>query len=214
VELITPPVGFWIKDDLSEDLVQHLWTCIENKKGEARYALAGNISHSYDIPDIQSKFFKYLSTLVNRYNSEFGHPHHNTLVRREWALELDRFWVNYQKKGEFNPIHNHNGMYSFVVWLKIPYDTEQEKQAEWMSDIKMSERVAGCFSFSYTNILGQIKNMVYELNSENENMIVFFPSGLHHQVYPFYSSDEERISISGNISINLHGKRKTQNREA
>ena len=35
----------------------------------------------------------------------------------------------------------------------------------------------------------------------NENTILFFPALLNHTVYPFYLSDEERISISGNICL-------------
>ena len=34
-----------------------------------------------------------------------------------------------------------------------------------------------------------------------EGMMLMFPSKLHHSVYPFYTSDEKRISVSGNISI-------------
>ena len=34
-----------------------------------------------------------------------------------------------------------------------------------------------------------------------EGNMVMFPSRLHHQVYPFYESDKERVSISGNIGI-------------
>jgi len=31
--------------------------------------------------------------------------------------------------------------------------------------------------------------------------MLFFPAGLAHQVYPFYGTEEERITISGNISL-------------
>ena len=31
--------------------------------------------------------------------------------------------------------------------------------------------------------------------------MLFFPSNLHHQVYPFYGTEEERITISGNIDF-------------
>jgi hypothetical protein len=34
-----------------------------------------------------------------------------------------------------------------------------------------------------------------------EGKIAFFPSKLSHCVYPFYSSDGIRISISGNIKL-------------
>jgi hypothetical protein len=31
--------------------------------------------------------------------------------------------------------------------------------------------------------------------------MLFFPAWLLHQVYPFYGTEEERITISGNISL-------------
>jgi hypothetical protein len=32
-------------------------------------------------------------------------------------------------------------------------------------------------------------------------MMVFFPAQLLHQVYPFYESDEVRVSVAGNIGV-------------
>ena len=37
------------------------------------------------------------------------------------------------------------------------------------------------------------------MSPEDEGTMLFFPSQLDHQVYPFYDCDEERISVSGNI---------------
>jgi hypothetical protein len=34
-----------------------------------------------------------------------------------------------------------------------------------------------------------------------ENVIVLFPAGLTHSVSPFYSSDDYRISVAGNIKF-------------
>jgi hypothetical protein len=42
----------------------------------------------------------------------------------------------------------------------------------------------------------------YQLSSEDEGRMLFFPSGLYHQVYPFYGTEEERITINGTISLN------------
>ena len=36
-----------------------------------------------------------------------------------------------------------------------------------------------------------------------EGTIVMFPSWLNHSVYPFYTSDDYRISISGNIVVKI-----------
>jgi hypothetical protein len=33
--------------------------------------------------------------------------------------------------------------------------------------------------------------------------MLFFPSKLQHQVYPFYTSNKDRVSVSGNICLNV-----------
>ena len=39
------------------------------------------------------------------------------------------------------------------------------------------------------------------LTKEDEGTIIFFPSQLIHQVYPFFTSEEERVSIAGNVQV-------------
>ena len=40
------------------------------------------------------------------------------------------------------------------------------------------------------------------LEPEDEGRMLFFPAWLSHQVFPFYGTDKERITISGNIIYN------------
>ena len=40
------------------------------------------------------------------------------------------------------------------------------------------------------------------MNPEMEGTMLFFPSKLSHEVFPFFNCDEDRISISGNIKLN------------
>ena len=60
------------------------------------------------------KFPSYFSRISGMHNTE----HFN--------LELHNLWVNYQKH-EFNPIHIHDGLFSFIIWHKVPYKMEDEK---------------------------------------------------------------------------------------
>ena len=108
--------------------------------------------------------------------------------------------VNYQKEGEFNPPHDHNGVYSFVIWMKIP--TKHFDQNKNPISLKSNTHLISAFQFQYTNILGQIRPYIYEMNPEMEVTMLFFPAKLVHGVFPFYNCDEDRISISGNISLN------------
>ena len=50
-------------------------------------------------------------------------------------------------------------------------------------------------------MLGSIRPYTYEMSPKVEGTMLFFPSSLKHQVYPFYNCDEDRISISGNVAL-------------
>ena len=54
---------------------------------------------------------------------------------------------------------------------------------------------------SYTQTLWvELKATPY-LTKEDEGTIILFPSALNHIVYPHHSTDEYRISIAGDISV-------------
>jgi len=40
---------------------------------------------------------------------------------------------------------------------------------------------------------------VLDVDKSFENKLLMFPASYNHQVYPFYTSDEERITVSGNV---------------
>ena len=48
------------------------------------------------------------------------------------------------------------------------------------------------------------------LSSEDEGRMLFFPASLQHQVYPFYGTEEERITISGNIDFVITKERERE----
>ena len=51
-------------------------------------------------------------------------------------------------------------------------------------------------------MFGRLNEFKYNLNSNYENKIVFFPSMFRHSAYAFYTSDENRVSVSGNLWLN------------
>ena len=68
-----------------------------------------------------------------------------------------------------------------------------------ISDNKSKSKMKGSFCFSYTNILGENSFSHYQLGKGYEGTMLFFPSILNHEVFPFYNCEEDRISVSGNI---------------
>jgi hypothetical protein len=116
-------------------------------------------------------------------------------------LSLERIWINFQRHGEFLPLHNHSGLYSFVIWVTIPYTMAEEKDNIANPDL-IKSRTAN-FEFVYVDSLGKINNYPIPVDKTLEGKICIFPSELQHQVYPFYSTDAVRISLAGNYRLEI-----------
>jgi len=155
--------------------------------------------HSQDLKDFNQQT---IPKLVNTYIETFKSipVKYNNADRENLTLELEDLWVNFQKEHEFNPIHDHNGAFSFVIWMKIP-TSSKEQNASLISSNSGTKGLISNFSFVYTDILGNIGNYVYAMEKNIEGYMVMFPSRLHHQVFPFYDNQDSRVSISGNLGI-------------
>ena len=208
VKKIYPPVTPFLQIKLDQEVVDYLWKIIDIAKTtnvNHKKKLIGNISKSLLIEDIESYFFKTVCIPLVKYYRE-DNPigvdpvSQNALLGPGSKLVLDRFWVNYQYKTEFNPYHDHSGVYSFAIWLKIPYDWEDQKKLPQYIELIDENVKAGCFDFEYNDSLGRILNLRYKLSPIFEGTMVFFPAKLRHCVYPFFKTDEPRISIAGNLS--------------
>ena len=208
VTKISPPVSGFLKVKLDQEIIDYLWKIIDiskTKNKNHKHHLAGNISQSFLIDDQDSFFFKSVCIpLVKYYRHEtlLGEDpvSANALLGPQSELVLDKFWVNYQYKTEFNPFHDHSGIYSFAIWMKIPYDWEYQHKLPQFLDMKEGQRKAGNFEFEYLDSLGSIINYAFKLSPKLEGTMLFFPAKLRHCVYPFYETDEARISIAGNLS--------------
>lgn len=155
--------------------------------------LAGNIKKEFLLINNLS----YLENLLLPDAEDFVN-HNNYKKELNSKLTLEYSWVNFQAKHEFNPTHSHAGVVSFVIWLKIPYSAEQEKTLG--PGKESNTNVPGHFEFLYTDTLGQIKSLLVACDQNMEGTLLMFPASLMHAVYPFYTTDEYRISISGNFT--------------
>lgn len=170
-------------------------------------SLVGNILQEYTLYDCRDTVFEKARELALLHQKTYG-QHYNvgmvqnnqsTQTKLAASLKLGGLWVNFMKKGEFNPIHNHTGMYSFVLWYKVPYFANIEDTAS--PGRRASSNRSGKFEFTFTNILGNISGSVIDVDKTWEGRMILFPALLNHQVYPFYSSDDYRISVAGNLFL-------------
>jgi len=164
---------------------------------EYNHNLAGNIKREFSLDQIKKQCEPFILNVCKFYKQTF--PAYKPRFVSNKNIILKDFWINFQKKHEFNPVHNHTGLFSFVIWLDIPYDIEKEIANS--PGIKSNNNLAGHFEFSYVNSLGEHTTMPIPADRKFNGKICLFPSGMPHTVYPFYSSDSYRITVSGNVNF-------------
>jgi|TARA_R100000030_G_C3237676_1_gene119877 hypothetical protein len=186
-----------------QDITKSLDEIIQKKhEARANKDLAGNIQNEFFINDGKGIIWPMLDVLIKQYFEKY--PEYLGRIsgmqnKKEFVLGLHNMWANYQSKHEFNPVHIHDGLFSFVIWHKVPYLMKDEKAR--FPHMKDSEIRAAHFVFMMSDQLGRIQSHCIPVDKEWEGKMALFPASLNHQVYPFYTSDEYRISISGNIGF-------------
>jgi|TARA_R100000455_G_C6272305_1_gene129020 hypothetical protein len=144
------------------------------------------VSEHYFISEKNTyKIYEVIQKMIDKYKEVF--PNYLDGIKyldRNVPLGFKTPWVNFQKKNEYLPLHEHGGVLSYNIWMKIP--------------------TKSIFEYNYNSIIG--KNLIHRINltEKDEGRIVLFPAQLQHVVYPFYNSNKIRMSIAGNILLNTN----------
>ena len=180
--------------EIYEPVMQEIKEIEKNDAGIVKMnkTLAGQIEREYQLEKSKPQIVPYLEEMGREYQK-------NCNYYEGQDLKVDSLWVNLQQKTEYNPIHNHDGVLSYVAWLEVPYKHENEVNLKQRRDSRTKEFSAS-FQFIYSSIIGNIVNEIYKVENGWEGRIVMFPAELLHIVYPFYTSNGYRISIAGNLS--------------
>tara|TARA_B100001996_G_scaffold230811_1_gene178057 strand:+ start:367 stop:1032 length:666 start_codon:yes stop_codon:yes gene_type:complete len=180
---------------------EELLESMKDTQGDARSTLRGHLDQEYHLK-LTPQIKKFTRVLSFEFMKRFGFQPSMGMAEsmrniENSEVELKRLWVNYQKKYDFNPLHIHSGLFSFVIWVAIPYDLEEERKR--YTSTNGNETAA--FMFQYNTALGGLDTEYLYIDKSFEWKMAFFPSRLNHGVNPFYTSDEHRVSISGNVYL-------------
>lgn len=185
-------------EKIPDNIFKQLKKISNIKKTKANDTLAGNMEEEYYLNEYTSILEKYII------DHAFSYPPLVTNINKTHKaftenrpLTLSNLWVNHQKKHEFNPIHNHSGVLSFIVFIQIPYLIKDQDK---ISPGKYSNgNRAGRLAFLEITPTGRIEHKVFDVDKTWEQSVLIFPAELNHIVYPFYKVNKPRITISGNI---------------
>jgi hypothetical protein len=174
------------------ELTNDLQKQVDAKPRRYNTDLAGHLETELQY-NINSDFKECVDRLFREYRERFDFYRNHDYV-------IDgNSWVNFQKKHEYNPLHFHLQDISWVIWVTIPYDLEEEMNHPSM--VESNYNVASKFQFVYNKLDGGISMYQLDIDQTWEGVLMMFPAYLKHQVYPFQTCDEHRISIAGNIKI-------------
>jgi hypothetical protein len=166
--------------------------------------LAGHIKKEYGFKNVPSE----VSTWITSQSLNFSKMNDIVIAKSKHNTELsevvlDKLWINYQKKHEFNPFHKHTGFLSFIIFVKIPYDLKEElkvfPEMNKQGDFNVNSTSKLCFL--NTDLLGEPMFDSIPVDKSFEGKMLMFSASQYHAVYPFYTSDEERITVSGNLKF-------------
>jgi hypothetical protein len=165
--------------------------------------LAGQINKEY-YTKLNHKATQYIKNTVEEYcreNPEYIKKLFKPFLHTPPKLKYSgKAWVNFQEKYEYNPMHTHDGVFSYVIWYQIPFYRTDEIKYGAGKGKSPEDNKNGEFEFIYYN--GErIRSQSLGIDKTMEGYIALFPSSLIHQVYPFYTSDDYRITVSGNIYL-------------
>jgi len=154
--------------------------------------LAGVIKEEYMFRK-KEIFLPWIAQILGVYDEAFQ-KHKNLRYKPEDKPNylLSSLWVNFMKKHEFNPPHDHSDELSFVIFLDVPPEITKEQEA-------YDGRSGGPGSLGFLYGEGNRQAITYQsVKPKNRDMFIF-PSWIKHYVAPFYS-DVTRVSVSGNIT--------------
>ena len=183
----------WLKDKCWEQRNKKL------EKDKMNKNLVGHIKEEYRIPVHPTDFERFIvsASAEGPSNEWYKKYAFNTEDR---PIVFENLWCNFQKKYEFNPPHTHSGVMSFVIFVNIPYNLDDEDKV--YPDVKVDGKTQHCtsrFMFINTRLNGEIVTDALNVDKSFEGKGFIFPNSQMHQVFPFYTSDDYRITVSGNL---------------
>ena len=160
----------------------------KNKKSDYSSKLASQIKNEIKL---NSNFIK--KNLAKEIITNAKEFLKNEKILKIKEIRILNVWVVRQFKGEYNPIHYHEGDLSGVGYLKLPKNMTRNKEVK-----NKKIRTNGTIDF----INGQknfLSKSIYNVIPKIGDMYIF-PNYLMHTAYPF-NVEGERRSFSFNLKI-------------
>ena len=198
-----PPIYI---DKIDENILKELDVRIEETGGKPEFdasgQLAGRIKKQTHLDKVISDTTK--NVILNHCKNFFEQTSGGQELPMS-AMTLDSIWSNIQEAREYNPIHQHTGNFSFVIYTRNDLEdlsVEEIQDNEYdnkVVDYDNQKPLAGMIELFYGE--GNWMNWTSFQHIPKRGDILIFPSWLRHTVYAHYETGKIRISVAGNVSL-------------
>jgi len=161
-----------------------------SKKVDYSSKLASQIKNEIKISNnfIKKNLEKEIRACVNKFLLKEN-------IKNFKDIKILNLWVVSQFKGEYNPIHYHEGDLSGVGYLKLPKGMTNNKMVK-----NKKLKTNGTIDF-INGQRGFLSKSIYNVSPKVRDLLIF-PNYLMHTAYPF-NIEGERRSFSFNAKIIL-----------
>ena len=161
-----------------------------SKKVDYSSKLASQIKNEIKISNnfIKKNLEKEIRAYVNKFLLKEN-------IKNIKDIKILNLWVVSQFKGEYNPIHYHEGDLSGVGYLKLPKGMTNNKMVK-----NKKLKTNGTIDF-INGKRGFLSKSIYNVSPKVRDLLIF-PNYLMHTAYPF-NIEGERRSFSFNAKIIL-----------
>ena len=159
-----------------------------SKKVDYSSKLASQIKNEIKISNnfIKKNLEKEIRAYVNKFLLKEN-------IKNIKDIKILNLWVVSQFKGEYNPIHYHEGDLSGVGYLKLPKGMTNNKMVK-----NKKLKTNGTIDF-INGQRGFLSKSIYNVSPKVRDLLIF-PNYLMHTAYPF-NIEGERRSFSFNAKI-------------
>ena len=119
--------------ELDDEMMDYLWDLIIKTSPKAKWdgrkllEMEDYNDKQWSIKDEEHVFAeKVLQPAAGIYFDNFGTPF-KLKSTHEHQLAFSRFWCRAATRGDYQSLHNHQGIFTFVVWMRIPFDGKKER---------------------------------------------------------------------------------------
>ena len=198
-----PPIYI---DKIDENIIKELDVRIEEAGGKPEFdasgQLAGRIKKQTHLDEVISDTTR--NVILNHCKNFFEQTSGGQELPMS-AMTLDSIWSNIQEAREYNPVHQHTGNFSFVIYTRNDLENlsvEEIQDNEYdnkVVDYDNQRPLAGMIELFYGE--GNWMNWTSYQHIPKRGDILIFPSWLRHTVYAHYETGKIRISVAGNVSL-------------